>query len=385
MTETHKYRNLFTAYPRLMKAIQDYGRNAAPRHKRVLEHTSPILWHLEKPQEYVLPIPGRRVNPFFALAEVVWMWSGKGGAEFITFYNKSMKQFLDEGVPYFHGAYGKRVRHYGYSERPFRELPSPMTPSDMGDGLRPVEVDQLEHVVRKLQADPDTRQAAITLWDPIKDNFIQSNDHPCNNMLYFTQRGGALHLTICMRSNDLIWGVPYNMIQFSHLLALMAGTLELEVGSYHVMVNNLHYYLDLYPETLEKVDGWVDNVIARQIDLGAVSNSIFHEQWDMRWTLDGLDMFVSKVWEPLEKEMRLTVLEGSDPSLMDAYLNTKLTNLNEQMNDHDVPEYWFNVFNLMLAYHCRKAKAPVTYNQIFASLPKALRWMVSDFTNKESK
>lgn len=384
MFESHTYRNLLEAYPRLLASITEYGREAAPRGQPVIEHVHPILWHLRNPQEYTLAIAGRKVNPFFAMAEVVWMWSGKGGAEFITYYNKQMKQYLDDGVPYFHGAYGKRVRHFGYNERPFRELPHPMTPTDVsGDGLRPVEVDQLEHVVRKLQADPDTRQAAITLWDPIKDNFVQSKDHPCNNMLYFTQREGALHLTITMRSNDLIWGVPYNMIQFSHLLALMAGTLDLEIGSYHVMVNNLHYYKGLYPETLDKVLGWCENVTVRQIDLNRVSDSLFYEKLDMRWTTQGLDQFVSQAWEPLEKELRLSATQwtGDSPdSGADAYMNSKLGSLYEALQDQQVPNYWWYVFLVMFMFHCRKVKAPVTYNQLFAELPKALRWMVADFT-----
>jgi thymidylate synthase len=375
------FRNLLCAYPHLVNATRLVGRETAPRGKPVVEYHAPIMWHLSQPQEWVLPIPGRRVNPFFALAEVVWMWTGKGGAEFITYYNKSMAQFQDEGIPYFHGAYGRRVRAYGYNEHPWRALPHlvhPVNPRE--ETLRSLEIDQLQHVVDKIQADPHTRQAVVILWDAVKDNFIQSKDHPCNNILYFSLREGALHLTIVMRSNDLIWGVPYNMCQFSHLHALMAGTLGVNVGKYHVMANNLHYYKEQYPETLETVVGWVSNTEAREIKLGAISDTFF-SNWDMRWTLSALDQFVRTIWEPLEKEMRLMNEQwiGADGAESDPYFSSKLVLLDELLKASAVPAYWQNVFLVMFMFHCRKAKAKQTYSEILGALPTALRWLVQDF------
>lgn len=381
------FRNLLCAYPHLVNYTVIGGNETAPRGKPVVEYHQPILWHLSQPQEWVLAIPGRRLNPFFALAEVVWMWSGKGGADFITFYNKSMSQFQDEGIPYFHGAYGRRVRAWGYDEHPWRSLPHLVHPANQREEtLRSLEVDQLRHVVDKIEGDRDTRQAVVILWDAVKDNFIQSKDHPCNNVLYFSQRNDALHLTIVMRSNDLIWGVPYNMCQFSHLHALMAGTLGIKVGSYHVMANNLHYYKEQYPETLENVLGWVNNTEVRQIKLGDVSDNFF-QNWDMRWTINALDSFMRSIWEPLDKEMRLMGAgwnaksgEESDP-----YFSSKLMLLRQLLFDSGVPMYWHHVFQVMFMYHCRKGGAQKTYSNILGQLPKALRWLVQDFDKQGAK
>jgi thymidylate synthase len=340
------------------------------------------MWHILDSQEWVLPIPGRRLNPFFALAEVVWMWSGKGGAEFITYYNKNIAQFQDPGVPYFHGAYGRRVRHYGYSEQPLRNIPYTITCGELPSA---VDVDQLQHIRRKIEADPDTRQGVVVLWDPVKDNFVQSNDHPCNNVLYFSKREGKLNVTIVMRSNDVIWGTPYNMIQFSHLHALMAGTLGLEVGDYNVMVNNIHFYVDQYPSALHATLGWMQNVDERKIDLKRVSEHVFKEPWDMRWNLDEFDQFVSQVWDHFEKRLR-TETElydlGSDAGVVNAAFQSIQVSLDDQMERFDVPEYWTHLFHVLFLFHCRKAGANTVYNTVLETLPRQLKWLILDFTNR---
>ena len=370
-------RNLLCAYPELLAHVFK-GRISAPRGKVVVESPDQVMWTLARPQEWGLLIPGRRLNPYFALAEVVWMWSGKGGAEFITYYNKSIGQFLDQGIPYFNAAYGKRVRHYGYSELPFRETPFPKTNGQLPEA---VEVDQLDHVIRKLQADPDTRQAAVTLWDPIKDNFHTSKDYPCNNMLYFSQRDGKLNLTVVIRSNDLVWGTPYNMIQFSHLQALIAGSLELEIGTYTTMCNNLHVYNDLYPDTRKLVQDWSNE------PHNLYQSSLFNDLPDMRWPLAHFDKFVRTVWERTEKDCRAAqekytsgTHHRSGPHGADLMVTRH--KLHDAFDKHGVPEYWRQLFMTMFLFHVRKAKQPKLYEQIVDEFHTLLFWLVKDFNNE---
>lgn len=395
-------RNLFCLYPLLLQTVNKEGQEAAPRNKPVVEMLHPTMWSLTHPQEWALFIPGRKINPFFALAEVVWMWSGKGGADFIQFYNKSITQFLDKGVPYFHGSYGKRVRHAGYSETPFRELPHLTNGSGTANGPVEVEVDQLQHVIRKLQGDPETRQAVVVLWDPVKDNWVQSMDHPCNNVLYFWMRPvkksatrWKLNMTVVRRSNDLVWGVPYNMVQFSHLQALVAGALNAAIGEYHVMANNLHYYKELYPDTLTNVLGWSENVNRNRVDLEDVTHTFYDKDWDMRWDLAHFDDFVKLEWEPLEHQSRnylehqlVQVHEhSSSPTVaqgtIEAFYNTRIMHLEQAFEEHSVPTYWKHVFRLLLAYHCRKAKADNLFSSLISQLPRPLQWLVNDFVSKE--
>lgn len=387
-------RNLLEVYPQLLNEIRNNSQEAAPRGHRVTEHNGPIVWKIEKPWEWALLIPGRRINPFFALAEVVWMWSGKGGTDFITYYNKSMSQFADEGVPYFNAAYGRRVRHAGYDERPFREIPYLVTP---GLSTEKVDVDQLQFVIKKMKSDPETRQAAISLWDPVKDNFTKSKDHPCNNMVYVSQRGykegveglqpptpGKLSMTVVIRSNDLIWGIPYNMIQFVHLQALIAGSLGHEMGSFTVMCNNLHYYHDLYPDTLTTVLGWNNNLYERTVNLTDTVPDAMFANWDsklMTWDIDRFDGFVRNIWDSMDKELRF----GFEHEAKEPWYNTRWLKLLDMMTINNVPKYWQMVFSMMFLFHVRKAKATGVYNDVVAKMPTAMRWLIDDFNSKADK
>lgn len=370
--------NFLTVYPELVQLVQGGGITASPRGQEVTEYPLPLAWTIQNPQKWALTIPGRKMNPFFALAEVVWMWSGKSGAEFITYYNKSFAQFLDGNIPYFNAAYGARVRHYGYREVPFRDTPHPYT---TGQVHEPVEVDQLFHVISKLQRDPSTRQAVVALWDPIKDNFHQSKDYPCNNMVYFSNRDGKLNVTVVIRSNDLIWGTPHNMIQFAHLQALIAGSLGLGMGWFTVLCNNLHYYTNLYKPTLETVQKWAAPANTSRIDLMKVSRELNTPGWDMRWSLDAFDLFVREFWEPLEKDIRFFA-NTSDQTAADPYFHIRYMRLEDFANRYGVPEYWLHLFTVMLMYHARKAGAMQTFAMMLELIPNPMKWLVLDFVTK---
>jgi thymidylate synthase len=365
-----------SAYRSLVTTVKEWGVESAPRNKPVVEMRWPHMWHIAHPEFWVLKIPGRKLNPFFALAEVVWMWSGKGGAEFISFYNKSIIQFLDDGMPYFHGSYGKRVRKAGYDESPLRPIPSVRTvPGPQGSIS--VTVDQLQHVISKIQRDPDTRQAVVSLWDPVKDNLVQSADHPCNNLLYFLKRDGKLNMTVVRRSNDLILGVPYNMCQFTHLQALMAGSLGLQMGHYSVMANNLHFYTEMYPDILKLVQDWAH---AHSRDVMDLNHSVFIDPMDT-WNLDGLDKFMRDSWEPFEKKSRRSIDQLLDGDVMDLepFYGLQVVLMENKLSESGLPKYWANLFRMLMLYHASKGMAWKVCGSIIRDLPESWQWLITDW------
>lgn len=219
-------------YLALVREIARNGREIPTRHGPCLELEEPVCLVYEKPGHCWMTIPGRGFNPFFALAEVVWILSGNGNVEWISYFNSNMKKFADEDQEDFHGAYGIRMRRW---------------PSSTGEYLT---LDQLGFAINKLKADSFSRQAVVALWNPEKDNLLKSNDYPCNNLLYFRLRDGVLDQTVIQRSCDLIWGAPHNAVQFSHVHAYVAGSIGAKIGKMNYFIQNLHYYLDLYKLTL---------------------------------------------------------------------------------------------------------------------------------------
>ena len=162
-------------------------------------------------------------NPAFAIAESLWILAGRNDAAFPNYWNPALPKFQGKH-PTYHGAYGYRLRH--------------------AFGL-----DQIERAYAALAAKPTTRQVVLGIYNPAldlpgEDGSPVSEDIPCNVCSLLKVRDGKLEWVQVMRSNDLIRGLPYNLVQFTVLQEVMAGWLGLEVGSYTHISDSLHVYED---------------------------------------------------------------------------------------------------------------------------------------------
>lgn len=132
----------------------------------------------------------------------------------ITFYNKRYSQFSDNGVDLY-GAYGKRI---------FNEINN-----------------QWENIIKKLQEDSESRQAVISIFEP-KDLTVVSKDIPCTCHIQYFIRKNKLNCIVTMRSNDIIWGTPYDVFNFTMIQEILANVLNVELGEYLHFVGSLHIY-----------------------------------------------------------------------------------------------------------------------------------------------
>lgn len=162
------------------------------------------------------------MNPAFALAEVVWILSGRRDARFLNYWNPKLPQFAGRSKNY-HGSYGYRLRrHFG--------------------------LDQLERAYQALRHNPDSRQVVLQIWDPSADlpspdGSPVNADIPCNICSFAKIRNGKLEWTQIVRSNDLFLGVPHNLVQFTSLQEILAAWLGIEVGHYSHLSDCLHIYV----------------------------------------------------------------------------------------------------------------------------------------------
>jgi hypothetical protein len=84
-------------------------------------------------------------------------------------------------------------------------------------------------------------------------------DVPCNTHCYFDARGGQVNMTVCCRSNDIVWGAyGANAVHFAFLLEYIASVVGLPAGEYRQLSNNYHCYTDLYPR--EKWPALIDDL-----------------------------------------------------------------------------------------------------------------------------
>ena len=161
------------------------------------------------------------LNVAFALAEVVWIMSGRRDLAFLEYWNSRYRDFVGSD-PELHGAYGYRLRHH-------------------------LGIDQLDHAFQALKHNPDTRQIVLQIWDsrvdlPSSDGTPTDRDIPCNVVAMPKLRDGKLEWLQVIRSNDMFLGVPHNLVQFTFMQEILAGWLGVECGPYTQISDSLHVY-----------------------------------------------------------------------------------------------------------------------------------------------
>lgn len=269
------------------------------RNGEVLTVPHPVLLTHHKPWRRVLTDPIRRPNPYFHLAEFVWMMAGSHDATWIAKYNKRMLEYADDGV-HNYGAYGYRWRQH-------------------------FSVDQIINVVNMLTRDPTTRRAVLGMWDPTVD-MLPVKDLPCNTHIYFRVHDGALNMTVCNRSNDFFWGMlGANIVHMTMLHELIALASGHNIGVYRVFCNNLHAYTSVpnYKKMMESLDS---PDVYRNLGAGApllcknelVTDFIYDAQ-DFVYRADRFDLTYKTqwfnktfVWMMLAYEQRLAKEDETD-------------------------------------------------------------------------
>ena len=202
------------------------GVEEGSRNGPVLTIPEPMLVKVLQPWNRVLFDERRCANPFFHAMEVIWMMAGRRDLDWIQQFNSRFSEYADEDGT-LHGAYGHRWRgHFSH--------------------------DQILAVCQMLHEQPTTRRAVIGMWDPAVDCNTDYNDLPCNTHIYFRCVDGKLNMTVCNRSNDVVWGMTgANAVHMTCLHELIAHGAGLPMGSYNVMTNNAHLYTEVHAELLK--------------------------------------------------------------------------------------------------------------------------------------
>ncbi len=158
-------------------------------------------------------VPGRKLNPWLALSESLWLLAGRRDIAALLPYNKGITEFSDNGVTMY-GAYGFRIK------------------------------EQLPLAIRRLEDSDTDRRVVIQIWDQL-DLMAETKDPPCNTQIMFKVRGEKLYMTVTNRSNDLHWGLhAVNLFQFGVLQEYVACRLGVGMGSQTHYSDSLHIYTD---------------------------------------------------------------------------------------------------------------------------------------------
>ncbi|HUY77067.1 MAG TPA: thymidylate synthase [Ktedonobacterales bacterium] len=263
----------------------DKLRSVAPIQESRDQNTRELLhatFTLHDPRQRI--VFRRPINPAFAIAEVIWILAGANGADFLRFWNPRMMRFTDDqDRQLFHGAYGFRLGSQPTlnGEAPAR-LRHEIAPAGAPDGVP--RLDQIRTAYEALRQTPHSRQVVLQIWDSRFDlprPAPMSRDIPCNLVSHLLVRNGKLEWLQVMRSNDLIWGTPYNFIQFTTIQEIIAGWLGVEVGTYNHLSDSLHVYERHWADlaTFETAEMERRHVPVNHADLRIAS----YEEWERLW------------------------------------------------------------------------------------------------------
>ena len=354
--------DLNSVMPKVYDYVLSEGRESSPRGKKVIESKRPVVLDIFPDRNPWTFIKGRKLNPYFAIAEVIWILSGRKDVSFISYYNKNISQFSGDGIE-FDGAYGDRLRNwpiYVENEIYYSDIDKKVFELDF--------VDQIALVCRRLKSDPNTRQAVLSLWDPSRDLKEGSKDYPCNNMCYFTLRNNILDMSVIRRSNDMIWGLPYNQIQFYFIHAMIAGEIGAEIGMYTEFVQNMHVYTENYPSTLE--------LVKQKLSSGNVTESDAGSKAEMRISLSQFQAFKDMFLE-IERDWRC-----SYPEIKSHHVRS----VAEIMESKGIPEFWSRtMLYVPMAYIAKKRGNLKLHDFLVSQIDPNVLWLVEDANVSKEK
>lgn len=222
---TIQNRNVNGNYAESIDKIREIGIAEPSRNGPVFVAPYPVVTVTDNPRERVLFDPSRNANPFFHFFECLWMMYGSNDATWLdTFVSDFSSRYAEEDG-HMHGAYGYRwMEHFGR--------------------------DQFSECVDQLRMDHKDRRVVLSMWDPVADLGSPARDVPCNTHIYPRIVQGKyaefLDITVCCRSNDIIWGATgANAVHFSFLQEVMAAQLGVRVGKMYQLSNNWHAYSNI--------------------------------------------------------------------------------------------------------------------------------------------
>src|SRR3989344_8052793 len=104
--------------------------------------------------------------------------------------------------------------------------------------------DQLQLLIDLLKKEPGSRHGVIVTWDPAQDglSLVKKKNVPCPYTFTVNIIGGRLHLHNIVRSNDVILGVPFDVLGFALLQCILAQELGVKPGIYSHSISNAHIY-----------------------------------------------------------------------------------------------------------------------------------------------
>ena len=116
-------------------------------------------------------------------------------------------------------------------------------------------IDQInDYIIPLLKKDPTSKRGIVVFYGPEKDTLPLKKETPGVVMMNFNIRNRKLHTTIVIRSNDLLFGWPANILQAYFLAEYIGKELNCSLGTINTISISAHVFEDQF-EYIRKIIG----------------------------------------------------------------------------------------------------------------------------------
>lgn len=257
-----KYYNNSTITPVFKQVIEDLLNNpeyvASPRGMEVREIRDCSM-EITNPMKNLFTNKFRSSPTKYISAEILAYFSGTNRINFISKYASMWKNLVNPDGITVNSMYGNLL---------FKEVNNH-------------KLTQYQWVIESLKRDKDSRQAFMHFNKP-HHQFFENKDQVCTLQALFHIREDKLHMTLTMRSNDVILGFMTDWAFFSILHYHVFFNMRyyypnLELGSYTHISHSMH----LYERDYEKVKNMLTSEF-KEDSLPLLNTAIINENGSFR-------------------------------------------------------------------------------------------------------
>lgn len=256
--------NFSDTFTNIIQDIENNGQVSQPRDMKVKELTVKN-YEINSKQPFA-DFPDRKFNWKYLAGELVWYLNKDRDIDYISNFSNFWKNITNPYTNEINSNYGSLL--FG---------------------------DQLYWALQSLRMDKNSRQAISFLNQP-KFQFPSNKDFVCTMYLNFWIRDNKLNMKVQMRSNDIFYGLtfdaPFFAVVHQHMLLWLKDTYaDLELGTYHHCVDNIHFYErhfeladnitnnqkgDVYTMNLKEPLFYIEDM-HREIELTEYGNNLVHK------------------------------------------------------------------------------------------------------------
>lgn len=112
-------------------------------------------------------------------------------------------------------------------------------------------IDQIKNVIEEIKKNPNSRRLLVSAWNV--EDVPKMALPPCHYSFQFVVNNGKLNLLFNMRSSDFFLGTPFNIVNYSLLLCLVAHQTGLLPGELVYHGADVHLYNNHIEQAKEQI------------------------------------------------------------------------------------------------------------------------------------